>query len=519
MARIRQTDKRTGTVYVYEAEAKWDPERKQTRYGKRRLVGHVDPESGEVVPNRPTRASASSPGSRREFFGACALLDAVAAESGVDAALRRALPGTWDQAASLAYYMICEGSAPLSRFPRFAATHATPHGSPIPSQRSSELLATIGEAERDAFCSALARRHGEGDRLFYDTTSISSYSEALSQVRWGRNKDRVPLPQVNLAMLAGRESGIPLYYRKVAGNVADVTTVKTLIRDMEPSFAGKVRLVMDRGFWSAANVNAMMREHFKFLIGVPASLKLFKDAVDGHAAEIRSWENFDDATGLYGMRLAHEWGYEEARPRKGDTVRAKRRSYVYLFFDASRAAEAERDLAALLRACSRELAAGNRVEAHERYYDEYFEVVRGKPVGKDDAIAAATARAGYFALFSNEAMGPFDALAVYHDKDAIEKRFGDVKGLLDFRTPRVSAEETLAGKLFVVFVALVLAAWLRRRMKETGLDEDYTLEGLLDEVEAIERYTQEGRRPRVCEVTGKQRDIFGRLGYDLPATS
>ena len=28
---------------VYEAEARWDPERKQSRYGRRRLVGHVDP--------------------------------------------------------------------------------------------------------------------------------------------------------------------------------------------------------------------------------------------------------------------------------------------------------------------------------------------------------------------------------------------------------------------------------------------------------------------------------------------
>ena len=33
-----------------------------------------------------------------------------------------------------------------------------------------------------------------------------------------------------------------------------------------------------------------------------------------------------------------------------------------------------------------------------------------------------------------------------------------------------------------MFVALVLTAWLRRRMRETGLDEEYTLEGLLDEV-------------------------------------
>ena len=89
--------------------------------------------------------------------------------------------------------------------------------------------------------------------------------------------------------------------------------------------------------------------------------------------------------------------------------------------------------------------------------------------------------------------------------------------LLDLRTPRVSTEGTLAGKLFVTFVALVLAAWLRRRMRETGLDGDYTLEGLLDEVEAIERHAREGHRPRVLGVTPRQRAVLERLGYDPPA--
>ena len=519
MALIRQTDRRTGAACACEAEARWDPKRKQSRYGRRRLVGHVDPGTGEVVPNRPTRASAPSPASRREFYGACALLDAVADESGVAAAPGRALPGTWDQVLSLAHHVVCEGSAPLSRFPRYAATHATPHGAPIASQRSSEPLAPVGEAERDALCDSLARRHGEGDRLSCDTTSASSRSEALAQVRRGRNKDRVPLPQASLAMLVGHGSGMPLYYRRVAGNVADAGAARAPIRDMEPSFAGKVRLVMDRGFWSAANADAMMREHLEFLMGMPTSLRLSGDAVDAHAGELRGWGNYDPATGLYGMRIAHGRDYEERRPRRGDVAGARRRSYVCLFFDASRAAEAERELAALLRACASELAAGNRVEAHERHCDEYFEVVRGRPVGRDGAIAAATARAGYFALFSNEAVGPFEALAACHDKDAIEKRFGDARGLLDFRTPRVSAEGALAGKLLVVFVALVLTAWLRRRTRGGGLDGDYTLEGLLDEVEAIERHAREGHRPRVCEVTGRQRDIFDRLGYGLPTTS
>ena len=519
MALIRQTDRRTGVVYVYEAEARWDPKRRQSRYGRRRLVGHVDPKTGEVVPNRPTRAPASSPESHRELLGACALLDAVADESGVAAALRRALPRSWRRALTVAYYMVCEGSAPLSRLPRFCATHATPDGAPIAPRRPSELFASIGERERDAFCSALAERHGRGDRLFYGTTSMSSYFEALARARWGRDEEDAPPPQADLAMLVGGEGGVPLCYRRVAGTMADVPAVRALIRDMGPSLAGEVRLVMDRGFWSAANVNAMMRGHLKFLMGVPTSLRLYADAVDGHGAELRTRRNLDPSTGLYGMRLAHGWDHGEARPRGGDVAGARRRGYIYLFFDAPRAAEAERRLAGLLRELASELAAGNRIESHERYYDRYFEVRGGRPVGRDAAIAAATARAGYFALFSNEAMGPFEALAIYRDRDAIERRLGDARSLLGFRTPPAPAEDTLAVRLFVTFVALVLAAWLRRRMRETGLDGDYTLEGLLDEVETIERHAREGHRPRVLGVTPRQRAVFERLGYDPPATS
>ena len=99
------------------------------------------------------------------------------------------------------------------------------------------------------------------------------------------------------------------------------------------------------------------------------------------------------------------------------------------------------------------------------------------------------------------------------------ERFGDVKSLLDFRTPRVSAEDTLNGKIFVMFVALVLTAWLRKRMQETGFEKDCTLSGLIDEVETVERYTREGCRPRILEVTLKQRAVFERLGFEPPATS
>ena len=51
MAPMRQADGRTGAACACEAEARWDPKRKQSRHGRRGLVGHVGPGTGEVVPD------------------------------------------------------------------------------------------------------------------------------------------------------------------------------------------------------------------------------------------------------------------------------------------------------------------------------------------------------------------------------------------------------------------------------------------------------------------------------------
>ena len=49
MAIIKQHDKRSGITYVYESKSFWDPERKTSR-SKRKLIGKIDPETGEMVP-------------------------------------------------------------------------------------------------------------------------------------------------------------------------------------------------------------------------------------------------------------------------------------------------------------------------------------------------------------------------------------------------------------------------------------------------------------------------------------
>lgn len=46
---IKKLNKQTGVTYVYESESYWDKEKKQPR-SKRRLIGKIDEQTGEIVP-------------------------------------------------------------------------------------------------------------------------------------------------------------------------------------------------------------------------------------------------------------------------------------------------------------------------------------------------------------------------------------------------------------------------------------------------------------------------------------
>jgi transposase len=509
---IRQTDKRTGIVYVYDAEKYWDAERQQTRYRGRKLIGHVDRETGEVVANRATRANPKAPASRRLFCGSAHLLDGVSEQIGLGEDLSAALGPIAPAVASIARYLLVEGSSTMARFNRWSRTHAHPLGREMASQRISEMFESVRHAMTEAYFRARAGR-ASGQYWFYDTTSISSYSQCIESVRWGRNKDLVPLPQLNVAAVLDAQSGLPVWYKDVSGNISDVSIVKALLREAEGIGAGRMRLCMDRGFYSKANVDALMGEHMKFLIGLKASYPYVSAAIKAGSGELRSWRNYDEKHHVFGLALPYTWKHERTT-RSGDVEKSEKRSYLYLYYEPERVARDEERFAQLLRRLSHELESGCRSDGHEASYERYFKRARGGAyVGRDDVIEAERSRFGYFALLSNDAsLTAETALSVYRDKDMIEKAFGDIKDRLDFRTPKVENAETLRGKMLCVFIALTLALEIRRRMSAAELDAKYTLHELFDELDSIERYESEGHRPKVLAVTEKQKKIYEAMG-------
>ena len=537
MAIVTQTDKRTGITYAYETQYYWDKEKQQSR-AKRVCVGKVDPVTNEIIPTRgrskkketPSNHPVSKRGSRsfcetkHLYYGATYLFDKLAEELGLTADLKLCFPDSYKKLLSIAYYLILEDNNPLYRFEKWNHTHKHPYGADICSPRSSEFFSSITDEQINKFFRLQGKRRVEDEYWAYDSTSISSYSETLSQVQYGKNKEDDKLPQLNLLLVFGEESGLPFYYRKLAGNIPDSKTVKHLLQDLDILGFGKTKFVMDRGFYSEDNINGLYREHVKFLVGVKLSLKFIKKNLDVIYDDIRMFTNYDESIETYGYTVQAEWDYTHERPYKGDVIKDKRRIYIHYFYSIEKGAEDEQAFDKRIAGLCKELLEDKPVESHRKAYEQFFEVKttpkRGRQVYyKEDAIKEARKYLGYFALITNETMDAFTALHLYRMKDVVEKAFGNIKERLSMRRLLVSSEKGLDGKIFTEFVALILISHLDHKMKESGLYNNYTMQSLLDKLDVLECFEDANHSLRIGEMLVKQAEIYEALGIEAPTSS
>jgi len=534
MAIVYQTNKNTGITYAYENTPFWDKDKKQSR-ASRKLIGKVDPLTGEIVPTREynknreeVEKSPTKPGPvpmtkiQRSFYGATYLFDQIGGITGVESDLKSCFPGMYKKILSLAYFLILEESNALSRFSHWQRLHIHPYGDDIPSQRSSELFQSIDEEERMAFFERQGRRRIEKEYWAFDITTISSYSEVLKQVKSGKNKEHDRLPQINLALLFGEQSGLPFYYRKLPGNITDVKTVKQLMHEFSVMGYKKVNVILDRGFYSKTNIDALYKNHQKFVIGIKLSLKYVKTALEEERENLKRWSTLQTQFGAYGICRTIEWDYEQERPYKGDIIQEKRRAYLFLFYNPEKAARDLVESNEYLTKLYNDLASGDMKDYRAKDYDKYFRVretpKRGRKIEPiEDVIDERSRNHGYFALLSNEVKDPYEVLSLYRSKEIVEKAFGNLKERLNFRRMQVSSELSLNGKLFVEFIALIYLSYLKKKMQDAKLFDRWTMQDLLDELDTIELFEAPGHGRMLGEVTDKQEKIYQALGVDPPS--
>jgi transposase len=132
-----------------------------------------------------------------------------------------------------------------------------------------------------------------------------------------------------------------------------------------------------------------------------------------------------------------------------------------------------------------------------------------------NAISQAVNRFGKTILLSSSKRNWDEVLALYRERDEVEKKFDDLKNELEVMPLRVQKVETLQGLLFIFFISLILRAILLRRAREAKLLDKSSVEEILMELSKL-RAVKVGGKWRLTEVSKKQRMILEKMEINVP---
>lgn len=508
--------KDTGYTYVYEViEEHWDKEKKQMR-SKQRCIGKLDPVTGEIIPSK-----------RLGKHGNAALNDAVTAKTTVTGPklllkkidknislskiLKRASPKNWEQIMSLAWYMVCNGKA-LSYAENWCQNHEAPFSGDLASQRISELLGRMIEDEFQTFFKLWSKQIVEKDYLCYDITSVSSYSQQNEYVRYGYNRDHEKLPQINLGMVYGQKSFLPVTYRQLPGSISDVVTLRQLLNQLDKLEFPRLHLIMDRGFYSEKNIDTLAKEGHNFTIAIPTHLKWVKKEIDKARDKIDSHTclKIVGKEGIYTHTILKSWG---------DTTR---RCYFHIYYNPKKAASDKIAFDTALMKYKEEIEQEKRVAEHEEAYENFFichEMPRRglKVIFNDAEIEKARKRyVGFHVILSTKFKDSIEALKVYREKDVVEKCFDDLKNELDMKRLRVHNAHRMRSRMFIQFIALILLSQVRKVIREKMPKSNYTTKGVMMEMESLTTIRYSGKyKSKLTEITKSQREILSAFDVNL----
>ncbi len=181
-----------GTTYVYENISYWDKATKTSKQ-KRRILGHIDPDTGKVVPNRKKGDAAKKRSEEQskeahkcevQTVGVTKMLDKAVSDIGLQKVLSAAFPNDWEEILTCAYYLVSEGGA-LCHADKWKDSNKVPYSHCLSSQRISELLERITPTLQQSFFKKWIAANKQDEYYAMDVTSVSSYSEFIEFVRWG----------------------------------------------------------------------------------------------------------------------------------------------------------------------------------------------------------------------------------------------------------------------------------------------------------------------------------------------
>jgi transposase len=134
---------------------------------------------------------------------------------------------------------------------------------------------------------------------------------------------------------------------------------------------------------------------------------------------------------------------------------------------------------------------------------------------KSDKINEEINSLGLFVfLTSKKDISPEKLIAIYKNRDTIEKQFFNWKSGLDCETPKTHNDRTTEGKTFVAFIALILRSILYVRKSDNDNTKNLTVVKILNKLNMVAKMIINGDI-HFSTLSKTQREIFEAMGIPI----
>ena len=442
--------------YVYHSTTYWDREqRKAIKTSK--YLGRLDREEGFIESNKDAAQSnkATIPEVRSVTeYGNSVLLHESMKE--IKPLLMEGFPDNWEEICALSMLRVT-GNVPLKRAESswqklYNVESLEPDLRP---NSLSKMLHNVGinrEGQELVFKSLL----DQSPQLVYDLSSMFSRSMNISLAEKGYNKDKIHVPQINIALICNANSGLPTMIRSLPGSVKDVATLCNSIRELD--IRNKL-LLLDRGFFS--------EDVFLFL----------EDRKISYLIPARRNSHYYDTR----IHLNSHFRYHGRLIKCGGRMVSNK--YLYLFEDQVLLFEEQNTL---------------------------YEKLDAEKITKNE-LQEDLKKAGRILILSNKEMSEKEAYELYKRRETVEKRFDTYKSTLSADRLYLQDNESVFGHVFIAFLSLFAYCKLEMLLKKANLNKKMTTIDLLFEFSKV-YHVDFGEGGRVMEVPKKIKDIEAKLG-------
>ena len=459
--------KRGDKWYAYEVIAFWDSSSKKPKQ-KSKYLGVADSNGGDI--KKPAKKVVMPSEKSIVDFGNSYAIKKVADDQGLLDVLKSSFQDL-DTIMALVCYQITEGSAMYNAqewIDGNIASKLFPQAN-LQSQHISKLINYLGkeEVQRTFFKSYIERFFKGTHGILIDSTSLpSAINSSLNN--WGHSTDGID-QKVGCLMLVDKLSKLPIYFRAIPGEIADVSTLEITIDQINRLGLKPESAILDAGYFSKDNIVYLCKKNINFVTRMPRSRQQFKKLID----EVKDIEVRVNAV-QYGKRTVFI---------KSQEIKLYNQTvFAHVILDPYKKAKDTEQLIA----ASFENEESEEDTNHKMKY------------------------CGYLVLISRSKLSKEEVLPTYYTRQLLEQIFGFAKANNSLLPLRVHSDQSIQGYLLLVFLSLVVFVMIRQKLQgeftvERALLILRNLKAKIYETEAI-----------VLEPNKKSKDIAKLLNIIMP---